>query len=103
MAINDKNIISRLFKLGEVETDSFVNAATNAVSTDGRTENLFRDNNSKAREALRIVAENQTKIRATNGLSGAIGVLNASSGVKSVSFCQHKMNTLYHKYPFRGI
>lgn len=56
---DNKNAIHGLLKLGEFMTNSFVDAATDAVATDGRFEDFFGNNNSKALVAASIGRKNQ--------------------------------------------
>ncbi len=58
LIVDDKDVVARFFELVEIKTDNFVDAATNAVATDGGFEDFFGDNNSEAGFAARIVAKN---------------------------------------------
>lgn len=56
--VDDKNVVTRFFKLVKVETDSFVEAATDAIAADGGFVDFFRNNYSEAGFAAVVVAEN---------------------------------------------
>lgn len=56
---DDKDAVHGLLKLGEFVANSFVDAATDAVATDGRFEDFFGNNNSKALVAASIRRKNQ--------------------------------------------
>lgn len=55
---DNKNAVHGLLKLGEFVANSFVDATTNAIATDGRFEDFFGNNNGKALVAASIRRKN---------------------------------------------
>ena len=82
--MNDKDVVARGFEFVEVETDGFIEAATNAIAADGGFVDFFGDNNGEAGFTAVVVAKNEGEIGATNRLAVPVNRFNSSAGMKTV-------------------
>lgn len=55
---DDEDTVHRLGEFGKFVAESLIDAATDAVAADGRFEDFFRDNDSKALVAASIGSKN---------------------------------------------
>ena len=84
--VDDEDVVARFFKLVEVETDGFVDAATDAVAANSGAVDFFGDDDGEAGFALFVITENKAEVGATEGFAVPINVFNSSPGMKTILF-----------------
>ncbi len=81
--IDDKKAIHRNSVIWELEADSFVNTATNTITTNSRFENFFGDDDTKTLPAALIVGVNKAHEGGADGLTFLIGVAHATTRMEA--------------------
>ena len=76
---------------GELETEGFVNAAADAVATDGGFEDLLGDDDAEALVVLGVGRKNETHQRGADGLAVLVGVADAAARMKAVFLGNHSV------------
>lgn len=84
--VDDKDVVAGLFKLVKVETDGFVDAATDAVAANGGLVDFFRDDNGEAGFTASVVAEDKTDVGVAEGFALMIDIFDTTSRVEPVFF-----------------
>lgn len=81
---NDEQAILWGLKFGELETDGFINTTTDAIATDGRLEDFFRNYNPKTLTITQIGSMNQRKQSGTNRFAFLVSISDTSSRMKAI-------------------
>ena len=76
---------------GEFKAEGFVNAAADAVAADGRLQDFFRDDDTKALVVFGVGGKNQAHQRGADGFAMLVGVADATTGMKTVFLGNHSV------------
>jgi len=87
--IDGKDVILGLGELGQFGTDSFVDAAADAVAGNGGLVDFFGHHHGKAPPTAGVVVEGERNLGVADRPAVFVGVANATTRVKTVFFGKH--------------
>lgn len=84
--VDDEDAVGVGFVFGQLEADSFVDAAADAVAPDGTLEDFFGDDHGEALVMAGIWRINKGEAFGAEGLAVFVGVFDPAAGMEAVAF-----------------
>ena len=84
--VNGKDVVARLFEIGQFGPNGLVDATTDAIASDCRFEDFFGDDYGKALFAAGVLIEGQRYFGLADGPTMFVGKANAATRMKPISF-----------------